>query len=142
MDQLSHGKRRYAGYGLWRQMHYRCNTSTAPEYRNYGARGIKVCPEWKSFERFIADMGERPPKHQLDRIDNDGGYSKENCRWVLQKVNLNNKRTNRRIEYKGRIQTIAQWAEELNIHYRTLNNRLNRGWTVERAFTEPVHLKE
>lgn len=139
---LKHGLCRNYGYGAWRQMHYRCSNPNAPEYKNYGARGIEVCPEWKDYAVFVSEMGVRPPKHQLDRIDNAKGYSKANCRWVLAKVNLNNKSNNRRVEYQGQVRTIAEWSEVLGLHYRTLNNRINRGWTVERAFTEPPHRKE
>lgn len=137
-----HGLSRHPLNIVWRQMRSRCNSPLNPAYANYGGRGIKVCPEWDDFSVFLSDMGERPEKHQLDRIDNDKGYCRENCRWVPQQSNLNNKRTNRRIEYLGVEKTIAQWAEHLGIHYRTLNNRINRGWSVERAFTEPVERKE
>lgn len=120
-------------------MRARCRSSNDSAYANYGGRGITVSPEWEDFGVFLADMGRRPSsKHQLDRIDNEKGYSKGNCRWTNSTQNHNNTRTNRTLEFNGRRQTIAEWAAELGINYRTLNNRINRGWTVERALTEPV----
>jgi hypothetical protein len=122
----------------WQAMIQRCENPNDSAYRNYGGRGIAVCEEWHEFAKFIADMGMRPKGFQLDRENNDLGYFKENCRWVTAKQNHNNRRDNRLVEFDGKSQTIAQWADELGMNYRTLNNRLNRGWPVERALTEPV----
>jgi hypothetical protein len=122
----------------WQAMIQRCENPKDSAYKNYGGRGITVCNEWHEFAKFIADMGMRPKGFQLDREDNDLGYSKGNCRWITAKQNLNNRRDNRIIEFEGNSRTIAQWADALGMNYRTLNNRLNRGWPVERALTEPV----
>lgn len=108
----------------------------------YKNRGITVSSEWGDFVTFLRDMGPKPdPFSQLDRRDNDAGYSKENCRWVSQRENLNNKRSSHFIEHDGRRMTVADWALEIGLNYRTLNNRINRGWSVERAFTEAVQEK-
>jgi hypothetical protein len=123
-------------------MRARCLNPDNDAYRNYGGRGITIAPEWDDFRAFLRDMGPKPsPKHQLDRIDNSKGYNKDNCRWTSATENLNNKRTNRSLTFNGKTQTVAQWAAEAGMNYRTLNNRINRGWPVERALTEPV-LKE
>ncbi len=79
----------------WRNMIQRCTNPNHKKYINYGARGITVCERWKIFENFLADMGERPGNLQIDRIDNNKGYSPENCRWTTSKVNNNNKRAYR-----------------------------------------------
>jgi hypothetical protein len=137
--RTKHGLVNTPEYKVWKGMRSRCHGATDGQYRNYGARGLTVAPEWNDFAVFLRDMGQRPsPKHQLDRIDNEKGYSKENCRWATAQQNHNNTRSNRLIEYQGATKTIAEWADELGIIYPTLRNRLNRGWPVERALTEPV----
>lgn len=91
------------------------------------------------FENFLEDMGEVPEGHQIDRIDNNKGYYKENCRWVTSKTNNRNKQNNRLETYKGETQCLAVWAEKYNIPYTTLSSRINMlGWTIERALTTPV----
>lgn len=125
-------------YHAWIAMRARCNNPTDSAYANYGGRGIRVCQRWETFALFRLDMGDRPDGHQLDRIDNDGDYEPSNCRWVLPKVNLNNKRTSRRVTWAGESLTVTQWAERMGMHPRTLFNRLGRGWSLERAMTEPV----
>jgi hypothetical protein len=86
-----HGKQRI--YHIWISMRERCNNPNATQYKDYGGRGIKICKEWDDVEVFCTDMGERPSlRHTLDRIDNDKGYSKENCRWATYEVQAQNKR--------------------------------------------------
>lgn len=132
----THGLANTTEYKVWKAMHHRCRSNRRDLRAVYKDRGIKVCKEWSDFVVFLTDMGTRPsPKHQLDRIDTYRGYSKANCRWVTQKVNLNNKRTCLYIEFNGKRQTIAMWAEELGFNYRTLHNRIKRGWPIERALT-------
>lgn len=83
-------------YNVWVAFRRRCCDPNTKGYSNYGGRGIKVCPEWESFEQFLSDMGPRPtPKHQIDRIDNDGDYEPKNCRWVTSATNNQNRRNNK-----------------------------------------------
>ncbi len=111
-------------YRIWMGMKNRCDSPTSPLYYRYGGRGITYDPRWANFSEFEKDM--RPLyvlTCQLDRIDNNGGYFKENCRFVSQKVQNNNRRDNIYITSKGMTKTLAQWAEFLRIGSSTLRQR-------------------
>ena len=123
-------------YKSWVGMKQRCLNKNNSRYKDYGGRGIKICPEWLNFESFYKDMGERPENKTLDRIKNNLGYSKSNCKWSTPKEQCNNRKNNVFLTYKGKTQTITQWADELNIEYKTLFMRLKRGWSVKRALTK------
>ena len=117
----------------------RCNNPNNRQYHHYGGRGIKVCDNWLTFEGFLADMGIKSDGMSLDRIDPNGNYCKENCRWATNYTQQNNKRNNTFVEYNGKVQTLAQWARELDINYDTLVDRISRyGWSAERALTTKV----
>lgn len=90
--RTTHGMSKTSIYGIWSNILSRCLNINDPAYINYGGRGITVCDRWLKFENFYADMGQRPNKLQIDRIDNDGNYSPDNCRWVTAKDNSNNRR--------------------------------------------------
>jgi response regulator of citrate/malate metabolism len=107
-------------------------------HESYVERGIDVCPEWKSFEAFYADMGERPHGKTLDRIDNSLGYLKENCRWATPLEQMNNRDINRFIEYKGERKTITEFGRKFGINVNTMRRRLRDGWTVEQTIEQPV----
>lgn len=124
----------------WIAMKRRCYNKNAPEYPRYGGRGIKVCDRWagtNGFRNFYEDMAPRPIGYSLDRIDPNGDYSPENCRWASPSQQNNNRRDNKNIEYNGRTQTIAQWERELDYHRGTLQRRIRDGWDIHKALSTP-----
>ena len=134
-----HGESKSRLYSVWQNIKGRCHRPEHKFYQYYGARGIEVSQEWReSFEQFIFDMGERPDGMTLERIDNNRGYSKENCRWATRKEQSNNTRANRRIEHDGMSLTITEWAIKLGIHRNTLNERLRSGWSIKSALCTPI----
>lgn len=116
----------------------RCNDKKNFGYRWYGARGITVCDRWKIFENFLEDMGQRPPGKTLDRIDNDGPYSKENCRWATSYEQNNNSRNCRMITFNGVTKNATQWGKITGVEGRRISFRISVGWDVERALYEKV----
>ena len=116
----------------------RCYSETHMHFQHYGGRGIEVCARWHDFDAFAADMGERPLGCSLERIDNDLGYSPENCRWATAKDQANNRRNNTVIEANGVEMTITQWADRLGTSASTISARIDMGWSVEDAVNIPV----
>ena len=138
------GRSKEALYKVWWAMKGRCNNSNVECYPNYGGRGIKVCEEWeKDYSAFKAWALENGyvVGLSIDRIDSNGNYEPQNCRWISIKAQQNNKRNNRRVPYNDEILTIAKWAERTGISKTTIRRRLDAGWSVERALTEPVKQK-
>lgn len=127
-------------WATYQGMIARCKNPQNPNYIRYGARGIRVCDRWRDdFVNFLADMGRSPgPGYSLERIDNDGDYTPENCRWATVKEQSRNRRNSKRITYQGVTLTQAEWAERIGIDQGTLHSRLKCGWTVERALTQPL----
>jgi hypothetical protein len=118
-------------YRSWNGAKMRCMSPSNDRYASYGGRGITMCNTWlNSFEQFFKDMGNRPAGTSLDRIDNNGNYSKENCRWATPKEQMRN----RRIHEKYGV-SITELAEKLNIPYARIQTRLKRGWSLEDATT-------
>ena len=133
-----HGMARTKIYHAWVQMRNRCNSPNNPSFHNYGGRGIFVDPAWEKFETFYADMGDCPKGMSLERKNNDGPYSKENCVWATAKVQHNNKRTNRFLTAFGKTQTFMQWSDEYGIPWTTIRARIERyGWPIEAAISRP-----
>jgi len=110
-------------YKAWRNMRSRCNSKSYYERRNYQKKGIKVCERWNSFENFFADMGPRPDKCSLDRIDNNGDYCPENCRWADNKTQNRNKDLLAYYTHNGKTQCLTAWAEEYGIRKKILIRR-------------------
>jgi len=137
--KTTHG---FAKHPLWNTyilMIKRCYNPKNPSYGSYGGRSITVCDRWReSFENFLADMGERPAGCSLDRIDNDGPYSPDNCRWATTLQQNNNKRRNHRLTHDGETLTITEWANRLGISRKAILSRLRYEWSTERILTEPV----
>lgn len=132
------GRTKHLLYGTWHQMINRCENPKSKHYDRYGGRGIKVCDEWHDFWSFVKwsdSIGGRPNGYTLDRIDNDGNYCPENCRWADWKTQTSNKSSNRYITYNGKTQTIQQWSINIGLNEQTLTNRINRGWSIEKALT-------
>lgn len=128
-----HGMSHSSLYVVWDHMKQRCNNPTNASFKNYGGRGITVCDEWnKSFSAFYSDMGDPPTdKHELDRRDNEGGYNKENCRWVLHvENNQNNRRTklNKKDVYAIRQSRLSRkkLAKKYGVKLSTVSGILNR----------------
>lgn len=139
-NKTKHGMNKTKEWSAWAAMRQRCRDENHPVYYLYGGRGIKFHDSWLDFDQFYKDMGPAPsPKHSIERVDNDGDYTPWNCIWADQKTQSNNTRRNKSITYKGKRQTIAQWADELNIKYDTLYARISRGWSIERALSCTLH---
>jgi len=152
MEERVHGNTRHGHnlngkpsptYRSWYHMKDRCQNSSHPHYKDYGARGIRVCERWQDFANFLADMGERPEDKTLDRIDNNKGYEPGNCRWATKKQQTQNRRvlktqrlfvaTNR----QGKVVTSNnqhEFAKQYGLDQRNINACLNdkrkshRGW--------------
>lgn len=137
-----HGKSNERVFWIWCDIKLRCYNENTRGYNRYGGRGITVCDEWlndfQAFNDWAMANGYRDDL-TIDRIDNNKGYSPDNCRWATPKEQANNRCNNRILEYKGKKQTMKQWAEELNINYSTLKMRINAyHWSVEKALTTPT----
>lgn len=134
----THGMSKTPIWFVWMNMHERCRNPNNTEWENYGGRGIRVCEEWKSFEGFFEDMKMPPtPKHTIERVDVNGNYEKSNCVWATHIEQGRNRRNNRVVTYDGQTRCLTEWAELLGINDGVISRRLNRGWSVERALTEP-----
>lgn len=145
------GKPKHSGrnerlYGVFRGMIDRCENKNCAQYERYGGRGITVCDEWRNdyskFRDWALSSGYQSEadkyKCTIDRIDNNKGYSPENCRWVSQKAQSNNKGNNHLLTYNGETHTITEWSEITGIRKDTLRRRIEvYGWSIARALTEP-----
>ena len=128
-------------YEVWRGMIRRCCNPGHPSYHNYGGRGIQVCDRWlHSFKNFLEDMTPRPSgRMTIDRVNNNGNYDPNNCRWVTHRQNCSNKRNNVYIRFNGEIMTVTRAATIVGICADVVIRRLNRGSiSLEEAFTRPV----
>jgi len=132
-------------YKVWLGMKYRCLNPKAPNYVNYGGRGITVCQEWiESFQAFYDHIGPRPSdKHSIDRIDNEGNYEPGNVRWALSVQQQRNLRSNTLYEINGVTKCLSEWAEQYGISYDTFLQRVTKfNWDVVKALTTPIRPKK
>ena len=132
-----HGMSNSRMYNIWCMIKRRCYKKKAQYYKNYGGRGIKMSNGWKnSFEKFWEDMKEGYREElTIERINNNGNYCKENCRWANRNEQMNNMRRNRIICFNGVSKTMSEWSKETGIPYSTIRSRFRYGWTVEKALT-------
>ena len=134
-------------YRVWSSMISRCTKPNSKWYSYYGGRGIEVCERWMEYTNFLLDMGRRPSsKHSIERTDNDQGYSKENCCWALQVVQIRNRRNTRIIDFNGNSMAIATALEMVGFdaterNIERVNWRINNGWSVNDAVRTPVQSK-
>lgn len=141
-----HGKRHTVLYRIWTDIRSRCRNAAVKGYKDYGGRGITICERWlvgedgkHPFVCFAQDMGERPSsKHSVERVDNDQGYSPDNCVWALAIPQANNKRSNHCLTFAGETLTVRQWGRRLNVSPNSIQTRLSRGWSTERTLTTPL----
>lgn len=143
--QRKHGcairEKKHPEYGVWQGMRQRCQNPNNQAWKWYGGRGIKVCERWDSFANFFADMGERPtPKHQLERIENDGNYEPSNCKWATRKEEMRNTRQNHLLTFNGQTLCLKEWSEKTGLNYGTLTGRIKTGWSVDGALSEPTQV--
>lgn len=136
-----HGQSKTRLYHTWKNIRQRCNNPNKPDFAYYGGRGITMDEAWEdysSFERWAMENGYSD-NLTIDRIDVNGNYCPENCRWADMKTQARNMRRNRMIEYNGETHCLSEWGDVLGISSKVLEHRINRyGWTVERAFTTPI----
>jgi hypothetical protein len=141
--QHGHNTRAHATpiYSIWASMKQRCYDPHSKSYPRYGGRGIIVCDRWRnSFGDFLADMGDRPsPDYSLERKDNTGPYSPENCRWATRKEQCRNRRSSRLITHDGQTRPSVEWSELTGVNRATIERRIDHyGWSVSRALTTPA----
>ncbi len=137
------GRSKTTEYHIFNGMKARCFNTRSPAYHNYGGRGIIICPQWlgpNGFQQFLDDMGHRPSKkHTIERINNDGSYTPQNCVWTTRNDQSNNRRSNHRLTHEGHTLTVMQWSRISGIHEANIRRRLVLGWSIARAIWEPLH---
>lgn len=138
-----HGGSNDREYRIWTDMFQRCYNPNRHVYPLYGGRGIKVHPRWFDYALFLQDMGKTPfPKAQIDRINTDGDYAPDNCRWVTPLENNRNRRNIRRMTINGETLSVKEWSERTGVSYHTMCTRLNRGWSDQEVYLGVREKKE
>jgi len=138
LSRMADGKKT-PEFEVWRGIRRRCCDPSQIGFARYGGRGIKICDRWQNdYAAFLNDMGKRPSaKHSIERIDNDGDYSPENCRWATSTEQAQNRRSTRLFEFSGQAKCISQWAREFGLNKTTLRRRLDRGVPMPQALSQP-----
>jgi hypothetical protein len=135
---VKHGACDHPLFLVWSSMMTRCYNKAHAQYADYGGRGVTVCKRWHDPWKFFEDMGGRPAGGTLERVKNNQGYRRSNCRWASRKEQALNKRNNRLLWFRGEEKPLSQWAEECGISEGTIRERiLKLGWPVEKALTTP-----
>lgn len=126
-------------YNTWKKIIGRCKNKKDAAYDRYGGRGITVCDRWLKYENFLSDMERRPSAdHSIDRIDNDGRYGPENCRWATASEQARNRRSNVIVDVDGEKMVLKDAAAKFGIPYKTVHARISNGWEVMEALTRPL----
>lgn len=137
----THGMSKSRLYSVWNAMKSRCRNPNAVDYNRYGGRGISVCDDWYySFLHFYQWAIENgySDDMSIERIDNDGDYCPENCRWATRKEQCRNRSSNARFEYNGESRILTEWCEIFGIEYKLAHNRIYKlGWDFEKAVKTP-----
>jgi hypothetical protein len=142
-----HGMTRSPEHISYQNMKDRCMNHNYPAYSNYGGRGIRVCDRWlepngQGFMNFFSDMGRKPhPQHTIERRLVNGNYCPENCCWATKTEQARNRRNNHLLTFNGKTQCVAEWAQELGYPSSHIYERLRHGWSVEKALTTPVKVR-
>lgn len=146
---IKHGMRNTKFFTIWASMRQRCRNKNCPDFKRYGERGIKVCERWNTFLNFKDDMHKSYLKHieefgekdtTIDRINNNGNYSKENCRWATHKEQARNRRNNYFISYKGKVMCLASWAEITKLPQALIWQRIKRDkWPSQKVFNTSIY---
>lgn len=123
-------------------MKQRCDNPKTLHYDKYGGRGITYDEKWKEFRGFLEDMGESPRGLSLDRKDNNGNYTKSNCRWATSKEQMNNTRANVIVELDGISKNVTEWSEVSNVYPDVITWRIRKGWDIKRAIFQPIGVRK
>lgn len=125
--RVRHGLSHTKTHNTWVGMRQRCENPSDPAFPHYGGRGISVCDRWKSFDNFLSDMGMSPRSMSIERIDNNAGYSPENCKWATQSEQVKNRRTSIIYEFDGQARTLKEWGDLYGIPYKAMHHRYTIG---------------
>lgn len=135
----THGRTRTPEHRTWVNIRARCGDPKHISYKYYGAKGVKVSPQWDAFSTFLRDMGMRPSKdHSIDRIDPDGDYAPGNCRWATEIEQQNNRRNTKWITLYGDTHSESEWCRIRGFRAQVIGQRLRRGWSIRDAIWKPL----
>ena len=144
-SRSGNARRKHSGkgtrlYQIWKSMRERCNTKTASNYGRYGGRGVCICNEWNDFSVFQEWAMENGYSDELtiDRIDTNGNYEPNNCRWVTYYEQSINKRNTVRYEFNGETLSLSEWSKRIGVKMNVLYARLRRGWSIEKTLSTPL----